>query len=103
MDTRRSFYLASRQDDFDQATPDDEGRVDFTAIPYVTPANDNMRTFVQTFRTRLQEAGAPHDDETVWGLLRRLQILVYDFTAPGSADESHSRDRAALSLHPRAI
>jgi hypothetical protein len=44
MDTRRSFYLASRQDDFDQATPDDEGRVDFTAIPYVTPANDNMRT-----------------------------------------------------------
>jgi hypothetical protein len=44
MDTRRSFYLASRQDDFDQPTPDDEGRVDFTAIPYVTPANDNMRT-----------------------------------------------------------
>jgi hypothetical protein len=37
MDTRRSF-------DFDQPTPDDEGRVDFTAIPYVTPANDNMRT-----------------------------------------------------------
>jgi energy-coupling factor transporter ATP-binding protein EcfA2 len=62
-------------------------------------ANDNMRTFVGTFRTRLQEAGAPHDDETVWGLLRRFQILVYDFTAPGSADESRARDRAALALH----
>ena len=63
-------------------------------------ANDNMRTFVQTFRTRLQEAGAPHDDETVWGLLRRFQILVYDFTAPSSADDSRARDRAALALHP---
>jgi hypothetical protein len=48
----------------------------------------------------LQEAGASHDDETVWGLLRRFQILVYDFTAPGSADESRARDRAALALHP---
>ena len=63
-------------------------------------ANDNMRTFVQTFRTRLQEAGAPHDDQTVWGLLRRFQILVHDFTAPGSADESHARASAALALHP---
>ena len=63
-------------------------------------ANDNMRTFVQTFRTRLQEAGAPHDDQTVWGLLRRFQILVHDFTALGSADESRARDRAALALHP---
>ena len=62
-------------------------------------ANDNMRTFVQTFRTRLQEAGASHDDQTVWGLLRRFQILVYDFTAPGSADESRARDRAVQALH----
>ena len=63
-------------------------------------ANDNMRTFVRTFRTRLEEANAPHDDQTVWGLLRRFQILVYDFTAPSSADESRARDRAALALHP---
>jgi hypothetical protein len=43
MDRRRSFYLASRQDDFDVPTPDDAG-VDLTDIPYVTPANDNART-----------------------------------------------------------
>jgi len=42
MDTRRSFYLASRQDDF--ATPADGGRLDFSAIPYIMPANDNLRT-----------------------------------------------------------
>lgn len=63
-------------------------------------ANDNMRTFVRTFRTRLQEVGAQHDDQTVWRLLRRFRILVHDFTASGSADERRARDRAALALHP---
>ena len=62
-------------------------------------SNTDMRSFVQTFRTRLQEAGAPHNDETVWRLLGRLQILVFDFTAPGSADESLARERAAKALH----
>jgi hypothetical protein len=44
MDTRRSFYLASRQNDFDVLAPTDEAWVDFADIPYATPANDNMRT-----------------------------------------------------------
>jgi hypothetical protein len=43
MDTRRSYYLASRQDDVDLLAPD-EVRANFTAIPYVTPANDNAPT-----------------------------------------------------------
>jgi hypothetical protein len=43
MDTRRSYYLASRQDDVDLLAPDEVG-ADFTAIPYVTPANDNAPT-----------------------------------------------------------
>jgi hypothetical protein len=42
-DTRRSFYLAAQQDDFDLPAPDAAG-VDFSDIPYVTPANDNART-----------------------------------------------------------
>ena len=42
MDRRRSFYLASRQDDFDVPAPD-EGSVNFTDVPFVTPANDNSR------------------------------------------------------------
>jgi hypothetical protein len=43
MDTRRSFYLASREDDFDVPAPGAEGRIDSTDIPYVAPANDNSR------------------------------------------------------------
>ena len=42
MDTRRSYYLASRQDDFDSPASDEDW-VDFTDIPYVVPANDNTR------------------------------------------------------------
>jgi hypothetical protein len=40
MDTRRSFYLASRQD----VPAPDEAPLDLTDIPYVIPANDNLRT-----------------------------------------------------------
>jgi hypothetical protein len=46
MDAHRSFYLAARQNDFDLPAPD-EDRVDFTDIPYVTPANDNFRVKVR--------------------------------------------------------
>ena len=62
-------------------------------------SSNDKRSFVQTFRTRLREAGASHDDDAVWRLLGRLQILVFDFTAPGSADESLARERAARALH----
>src|ERR1039458_8456839 len=43
---------------------------------------------------------AAHDDEAVWQLLRRLQILVFDFTATGSASEELAKERAARALHP---
>ena len=62
--------------------------------------NDEMRNFVRTFATRLGEAGAPNDDESVWKLLRRVQILVFDFTAPGSASAELARERAVRALHP---
>lgn len=63
-------------------------------------ANDTTRTFVETVRANLVLAGAAGDDETVWRVLRRLQIHVYDFEAVGSANEDYARDRAADVLHP---
>ena len=41
MDVRRSFYLASRQDDFAEPAPE-ESRVDCSGISYITAANDNF-------------------------------------------------------------
>ncbi len=62
-------------------------------------ANEAMRTFVRTFKSHLPDAGSPDDDETVWRLLRKLQILVFDFTAPGSASEELAKERAVRALH----
>jgi hypothetical protein len=62
-------------------------------------ANEDMRGFVRTFRSHLREAGAAHDDEIVWGLLRRLQILVFDYTAPGSISDELAKERAVRALH----
>jgi hypothetical protein len=42
MDTRRSFYLAARQDDFAEPAAD-AGWADTTDILSVTPANDDSR------------------------------------------------------------
>ena len=63
-------------------------------------ANDSMRSFVQTFKANLQDAGSSKDDKTVWSLLRRLQILVFDFTARGSVSEELAKERAVRALHP---
>ena len=61
--------------------------------------NKDMRTFVGTFRTRLGEAGAANDDIAIWRLLQRIQILVFDFTAEGSASAELARERAVRALH----
>ena len=61
-------------------------------------ANPSMRTFVSTFSAHLKANGAPYDDETVWKLLRRFQILVFDFTAKGSASEDLAKERAVRVL-----
>jgi hypothetical protein len=43
MDTRRSFYLASKQDDFAEP-PADASRLDLDDILFIIPANDNSPT-----------------------------------------------------------
>jgi hypothetical protein len=40
MDTRRSYYLQSNQDDFSELTR----QFDTSDVPYVSPANDNAPT-----------------------------------------------------------
>jgi hypothetical protein len=62
-------------------------------------ANDSMRRFVNTFKSHLREYDAAHDDESVWWLLRRLQILVFDFTAKGSISEELAKERSVRALH----
>ena len=71
----------------------------FAQIKLTGAANDDMRAFVNTFRSHLQDERARHDDEIVWQLLRRLQILTFDFTAPGSASIELAIERSVRALH----
>jgi hypothetical protein len=64
-------------------------------------ANNDMRTFVGTLRDHLRDAGAAHDNETLWRVLGRLQILIFDYTAVGSVAEELSRERAVRVLELR--
>ena len=63
-------------------------------------ANDSMRSFVSTFRDNLKAAGASHDDETVWKILRRFHILAFDFSATDSASAELMHERALRALEP---
>lgn len=63
-------------------------------------SSEPMRSFVATLRGHLNSAGADHDDGTVWKVLARLQILIFDYTAVGSASEELSRERAVRILPP---
>ncbi len=49
MDTRQSFYLASRRDDFAELVP--PSPLDSGDIPYIEAANDNLRV-KETLRAR---------------------------------------------------
>ena len=62
-------------------------------------ANEHMRKFVTTFRDNLRAAEAADDDEVVWGLLKRLQILPFDYTNSGSVSEAWDKERSASALH----
>jgi hypothetical protein len=61
-------------------------------------ASDGMRDFVEVFRANLAYVGGPTDDEIVWQLLRRFQILPFDFESAGSDYEHRARERARLVL-----
>ena len=63
-------------------------------------ASSGMREFVDVFRENLAKLGAPTDDETVWALLRRFQILVFDFESVGSDYDHRAREKARAVLAP---
>lgn len=68
-------------------------------IGLIGAANEDMRTFVATFKKHLRDEGLTDDDQTVWLLLGRLQILTFDFTALGSASHDLALERAVRVLH----
>ncbi|RMI05384.1 hypothetical protein U8C41_00355 (plasmid) [Sinorhizobium meliloti] len=62
--------------------------------------NEDMRTFVATVRAHLAAVGCANDDETVWQILRRFQILTFDYDAPGSQSLELAIERTRNVLEP---
>lgn len=66
----------------------------FARLNRLGTASDNMRSFVSTFREHLSTFGADHEDPDVWRLLRRFQILIFDFSKNSGAEDYWSIERA---------
>lgn len=60
--------------------------------------NDDMRAFVETVRHHLEHAGCTSDDDTVWQILRRFQILTFDYSSAGSQSLDLALERAGSVL-----
>lgn len=71
----------------------------FDRVNRLGVGNDDMRTFVATTCAHLAASGCASDDETAWQILRRLQILTFDFEAEGSQSLELATERARSVLH----
>ncbi|MDZ5453893.1 hypothetical protein [Labrys sp. ZIDIC5] len=65
--------------------------------------NDDMRSFVATVRAHLAEFGCANDDQTIWQILRRFQILPFDYDAPGSQSLELATERSRSVLEPDEV
>lgn len=88
------------QDVLASARQFDNGQAFAAHIAMDGVGNKDMRQFVDTFKANLVAAQSPDDPETVWNMLRRLQILVFDFEAPGSVTRDFARERCRNALAP---
>lgn len=61
----------------------------------------SMREFVEAFRGNMACIDGANDDHAVWRLLRRFQVLAFDFEQAGSMCSLYARDRCASLLEPQ--
>lgn len=64
-------------------------------------AGATMRAFSDTFRRNLVAAGIPDEDEAIWWILRRFQILEFDFESSSPLARIHALLLARLALGPK--
>jgi hypothetical protein len=59
-----------------------------------------MREFVTSLRTHLVVAGIADDNDLIWRIIRRFQILEFDFESIAPLARTWALDRAQLVLAP---
>ncbi len=66
-------------------------------------SHQSMREFVEAFRGNMAKGDGPTDDHAVWRLLRRFQVLAFDFEQAGSMCALYARERSAALLVPQQV
>ena len=98
--TQRTSHAISGpyQDVLEWARAADNGREFFKRLSAKGVAGGAMRTFSQTFRRNLVDAGVPDEDEPVWRIMRRFQILEFDFESSAPLARTHALTLARMVL-----
>lgn len=92
--SKEPFY----QDALKWARNLEDAGVFFARLTRPGAANDAMRTFVEVFRSNLKDAGFGSDNDTLWSILRRTQILQFDFDSEASATNELLKDQSLRAL-----
>lgn len=100
--TQRTSYRISGpyQDVIAWARSTDSASRFFGRLTAKGVASPEMRSFVETFRAKLVAAGVADDDEPIWHLLRRFQILEFDFESASPLARTHALSLARVVLAP---
>ncbi|MFG1188443.1 hypothetical protein [Xanthobacter flavus] len=100
--TQRTSHAISGpyQDVLEWARKADDGASFFARLDAKGVAGDAMRAFGKTFRDNLVSAGVPDEDEATWRIIRRFQILEFDFESSAPMARTLAVILARLALSP---
>jgi len=100
--TQRTSYKISGpyQDVLAWARAVDTSAAFFNRLEAEGVASPDMRKFVASFRTHLVAAGITDDNDVIWHIVRRFQILEFDFESSAPLARTYALDRARLVLAP---
>lgn len=103
--TQRTSYRISGpyQDVLARARSAETPAIFFDQLAAEGVASDDMRTFVSTFRGRLVAAGVADDDSAIWRILRRFQIMEFDFESASPLARTHALSLARTILAPEDV
>ncbi len=98
--TQRTSHSISGpyQDVLEWARSAESGAAFFRRLMTEGVAGASMRTFAETFRANLVEAGFSDDDEAVWKVMRGFLILEFDFESSAPLARTHALILAWLVL-----
>jgi hypothetical protein len=100
--TQRTSYKISGpyQDVLAWARAVDTSAAFFNRLEAEGVASPDMRQFVDSFRMHLVAAGITDDNDVIWHIIRRFQILEFDFESSAPLARTYALDRARLVLAP---